>query len=65
MRETDKSVKQYLIYMFNICHISFPVLLGWDSKGLSKEFALTSLLHPEIETNSSWEKRAFIADVSN
>lgn len=66
MQETDKSVKQHLIYMFNMCHISFPVLFGWDSKGLSKEFAPTSLLHPEIETNSRLEKKtAFITDVSN
>lgn len=48
MRETDKSVNQYLIYMFNMCHILFPIFLGWDSKGLQEEFAPTSLLHPEI-----------------
>lgn len=57
MRETDKSVNQYLIYMFNMCHILFTILLGWDSKGLSKEFAPTSLLHPEIETNSTLENK--------
>lgn len=39
--------------MFNMCHILFPILLGWDSKGLQEEFAPASLLHPEI----SWEKK--------
>lgn len=39
--------------MFNMCHILFPILLGWDSKGLQEEFAPASLLHPEI----SWGKK--------
>lgn len=69
MRETDKSVNQYLIYMFNMCHILFPIFLGWDSKGLQEEFAPTSLLHPEIslgrKKNNQPNSGAFITDVSN
>lgn len=49
----EKQINQYLIYMFNMCHILFPILLGWDSKGLQEEFAPASLPHPEI----SWGKK--------